>query len=112
MKCRKLVAACHATDHAIPDQDPMERSFHGIAAARALPHHLWEPGRRCLRRGPATFNTVNKIAHGISDTLAVGLVCEGLGNGLPVIIAPWLNRPLTRHGAYRRSLDHLPGHPR
>jgi phosphopantothenoylcysteine synthetase/decarboxylase len=53
---------------------------------------------------PATFNTVNKIAAGITDSLAVGLVCEGLGNGLPVIVAPWLNRPLTRHGAYRRSL--------
>jgi phosphopantothenoylcysteine synthetase/decarboxylase len=57
---------------------------------------------------PATFNTVNKIANGITDTLAVGLVCEGMGNGLPVIVAPWLNRPLTQHGAYRRSL-HLLG---
>jgi phosphopantothenoylcysteine synthetase/decarboxylase len=56
---------------------------------------------------PATFNTVNKIANGISDTLAVGLACEGLGYGRPVIIAPWLNRALAGHGAYRRSLDHL-----
>jgi phosphopantothenoylcysteine synthetase/decarboxylase len=56
---------------------------------------------------PASFNTVNKIAHGVSDTLAVGLVCEGLGHGRPVIVAPWFNRALARNGAYRRSLQHL-----
>lgn len=56
---------------------------------------------------PATFNTVNKIANGISDTLAVGLVCEALGYGRPVVIVPWMNRGLAGHGAYRRSLDQL-----
>lgn len=56
---------------------------------------------------PCTFNTVNKLANGISDTLAVGLVCEGIGNDLPVIVAPWANRALIRHGAYRRSIEHL-----
>ena len=53
---------------------------------------------------PATFNTVNKIANGISDTLAVGLLCEGLGSEKPVIMVPWMNRALASHGAYRRSL--------
>lgn len=56
---------------------------------------------------PATFNTVNKIANGITDTLVVGLVCEALGYDRPVIIAPWFNRALARHSAYGRSLDHL-----
>jgi hypothetical protein len=31
---------------------------------------------------PATFNTINKWAAGIADTLALGLVCEGIGMGL------------------------------
>lgn len=56
---------------------------------------------------PATFNTVNKIANGITDTLAVGLVCEGLGYGRPVVVAPWMNRALASYGAYARSLEHL-----
>jgi phosphopantothenoylcysteine synthetase/decarboxylase len=56
---------------------------------------------------PATFNTINKLAYGISDTLASGLLCEGVGYGHPVIIAPWMNRALARHGAYRRSLQIL-----
>jgi phosphopantothenoylcysteine synthetase/decarboxylase len=56
---------------------------------------------------PATFNTINKLAHGISDTLAAGLVCEGLGLGRPVIVVPWFNRALARSGSYRRSLQYL-----
>jgi len=35
---------------------------------------------------PATFNTVNKLAHGISDTLALGLVNEAVGSGVPVSV--------------------------
>ena len=56
---------------------------------------------------PATFNTINKLAHGISDTLAVGLLCEGLGNARPVIVAPWLNTALARSPAYRRGIELL-----
>lgn len=56
---------------------------------------------------PAPFNTVNKITNGISDTRAVGLVCEALGYGVPVVLVPWMNRGLVGHGAYRRSLDQL-----
>src|SRR5690349_20773194 len=33
---------------------------------------------------PATFNTINKLAGGISDTLALGLVNEAVGLGLPI----------------------------
>ena len=60
---------------------------------------------------PATFNTINKIANGITDTLAVGLVCEALGYGRPVVVVPWFNRGLSRHGAYGRSLGQLGAAP-
>lgn len=56
---------------------------------------------------PATFNTVNKLAHGITDTLALGLVCEGLGYGHPVIVVPCFNRGLASNGAYGRSIKLL-----
>ncbi len=56
---------------------------------------------------PASFNTVNKIANGISDTLAVGVVCEAIGKRQPVIIVPWMNRALAAHSAYARSIHHL-----
>jgi phosphopantothenoylcysteine synthetase/decarboxylase len=56
---------------------------------------------------PATFNTVNKLAHGISDTLALGLLNEGVGQGLPIIAAPWPNAHLARHPVFARSLATL-----
>jgi phosphopantothenoylcysteine synthetase/decarboxylase len=58
---------------------------------------------------PATFNTLNKWALGISDTLAVGLLCEYTGLGLPVIAAPCVGTGsgLDTHPAFQRSLEEL-----
>ncbi|MFA1543939.1 flavoprotein [Actinomadura monticuli] len=56
---------------------------------------------------PATFNTVNKWAHGISDTLALGLLNEAVGAGRPIIAAPWPNNALSRHPAFGRSVADL-----
>ena len=56
---------------------------------------------------PATFNTVNKLAGGISDTLALGLLNEGIGLGLPVILVPWPSIQLSRHPAFDRSVTAL-----
>lgn len=56
---------------------------------------------------PATFNTVNKWAQGISDTLALGLLNEAVGLGLPVVAVPWVNAGLARHPVFARSLATL-----
>ncbi|MCW2883391.1 MAG: hypothetical protein QOE54_3005 [Streptosporangiaceae bacterium] len=56
---------------------------------------------------PATFNTVNKWAQGGSDTLALGLLNEALGLGLPILAAPWPNAALARHPAFGQSVADL-----
>ena len=56
---------------------------------------------------PTTFNTVNKWAAGISDTLALGLLNEAVGSGLPVVAVPFPNLALARHPAFVRSLQTL-----
>src|SRR5262249_6684381 len=56
---------------------------------------------------PATFNTVNKFAAGISDTLALGLLNEALGTGLPIVMVPFPNRMLARHPAFTVSVSSL-----
>ena len=58
---------------------------------------------------PATFNTINKWAAGISDTLALGLLNEALGLGLPVVAVPFPNIALAQHPAFRRSIRELEG---
>lgn len=43
---------------------------------------------------PATFNTVNKLAAGIMDNYAAGLLCEALASRTPMTIAPMVNNRL------------------
>ena len=56
---------------------------------------------------PATFNTINKWAAGISDTLALGLLNEATGLGRPIVTVPWPNVALARHPAFGRSISTL-----
>jgi phosphopantothenoylcysteine synthetase/decarboxylase len=58
---------------------------------------------------PATFNTINKWALGISDTLAVGLLCEYMRRRMPVIAVPCVGTDsgLDSHPAFWRSLTTL-----
>ncbi|WP_326554736.1 flavoprotein [Micromonospora sp. NBC_01813] len=56
---------------------------------------------------PASFNTINKWASGISDNLALGVLNETLGTGLPMIVSPYAKPALTQHPAYRASVQTL-----
>jgi phosphopantothenoylcysteine synthetase/decarboxylase len=56
---------------------------------------------------PATFNTINKLAAGISDTLALGLLNEAVGAGLPIIAVPFPNQMLARHPVFIASVATL-----
>ncbi|MGW2834283.1 flavoprotein [Streptomyces sp. NPDC001286] len=58
---------------------------------------------------PATFNTVNKWAAGLADTLAVATLCEACGLGVPVAALPCVADALATHPAYRDSLVRLRG---
>lgn len=56
---------------------------------------------------PATFNTVNKLAAGIMDTYAAGLLCEALASQIPLTVAPMVNNRLWPHPAWQHNLDLL-----
>ncbi|MDX3245219.1 flavoprotein [Streptomyces sp. ME18-1-4] len=58
---------------------------------------------------PATFNTINKWAAGIADTLALGTLCEVSGLGIPIGVLPCVNETLAGHPAYQDSLIRLRG---
>ncbi|GAB2910512.1 flavoprotein [Streptomyces heilongjiangensis] len=58
---------------------------------------------------PATFNTLNKWAAGIADTLALGTLCEAYGLGVPIAVLPCVSEALAAHPAYRASLERLRG---
>jgi phosphopantothenoylcysteine synthetase/decarboxylase len=56
---------------------------------------------------PCTFNSLNKIAHGIADNLALSVVAEAVGRPTPVIVALSLNLPLTEHPLTAASIATL-----
>ena len=56
---------------------------------------------------PATFNMINQWAAGLSETLALGLINEAIGLGIPLVTVPWINGPLSRHPALAASLSRL-----
>lgn len=58
---------------------------------------------------PATFNTVNKWAAGLADTLAVGTLCEAAGLGVRIAVLPCVADALAAHPAYQDSLIRLRG---
>jgi phosphopantothenoylcysteine synthetase/decarboxylase len=66
------------------------------------------PPRGVVLFAPCSFNSLNKLAHGIADNLALSVVAEAIGRGTPVIIAPSMNAPLLDHPAAQASLKTLP----
>jgi len=58
---------------------------------------------------PASVNTINKWSHGICDTLALGLLVEGQGRGLPIVAVPYTNSAMAAHPAFLESVGRLRG---
>jgi phosphopantothenoylcysteine synthetase/decarboxylase len=66
------------------------------------------PLRGAVLFAPCSFNSLNKLAHGIADNLALSVVAEAIGRGTPVIVGPSLNAPLLSHPEAQASLRKLP----
>src|SRR6201988_754736 len=66
------------------------------------------PPRGVVLFAPCSFNSLNKLAHGIADSLALSVVAEAIGRGTPVIVGPSLNAPLLAHPMAQASLKKLP----
>jgi hypothetical protein len=56
---------------------------------------------------PATVNTINKWAAGICDTLALGILVEGIGKKLPIVALPFTNYAQAAHPAFEENIGKL-----
>jgi phosphopantothenoylcysteine synthetase/decarboxylase len=65
------------------------------------------PPRGVVLFAPCSFNSLNKLAHGIADNLALAVVAEAIGRRTPVIVGPSLNQPLLDHPMAQASLRTL-----
>ena len=104
------------TARVVPTPDAL--SFVDAAVLEALTGNKVEVGYRspsdarpprpdALIVAPATFNTINKSALGITDVHALGVIAEAIGRRIPVVMVPWINSPLAAREPFRRSIAQL-----
>lgn len=56
---------------------------------------------------PATYNTINKWAQGISDTYALGVLAELTSLDIPIVVLPFVNSALASRAPFRHSVESL-----
>ncbi|MFD4555824.1 flavoprotein [Streptomyces sp. NPDC058469] len=56
---------------------------------------------------PATFNTVNSWALGLTHDFVIGVVAEGIGKGIPIVAMPCVNSAYVQHRQFERSVAEL-----
>jgi phosphopantothenoylcysteine synthetase/decarboxylase len=87
-RIREITGALPATEYRSPEQPKRDRPVAVVVC-------------------PITFNTANKLAVGIADNYALGVLCEALGAGHQIVAIATLNDNLSGHPAWRRSVDLL-----
>jgi len=56
---------------------------------------------------PASYNTINKWAQGISDTYALGILAETTGLEVPIVVLPFVNSALAGRTPFQRNIESL-----
>jgi phosphopantothenoylcysteine synthetase/decarboxylase len=115
---RGLIQVGFATVIAIPTPNASRvlapRELADIAGAQVVESYFDlgirpRPPRGVVLFAPCSFNSLNKLAHGIADNLALSVVAEAIGRRTPVIVGPSLNQPLLDHPVAQASLRTLAG---
>src|SRR5262245_17029504 len=88
-----------------PDQLFAQPGAHWISDYEQPPLDVFPFGTMLV--APCTFNTFNKLAHGIADTLATSMIADALGAGCPIFIAPSMNHGLWNHPQTHESYQRL-----
>ncbi|WP_460071053.1 flavoprotein [Streptomyces sp. YKOK-I1] len=71
----------------------------------------WEPDvwpkADVIAFAPATFNSVNAWALGLTRDFVIGVVAEGVGKGIPMVTMPCVNAAYVQHQQFERSIAEL-----
>jgi phosphopantothenoylcysteine synthetase/decarboxylase len=92
-----------------PQQAELEQlTGHPVRSDYKLPGEpdVW-PKADVIAVAPATFNTMNAWALGITRDFVVGVVAEGIGKGIPLVAMPCVNAAYAQHRQFERSVTEL-----
>lgn len=104
----QVIATPAALDF-IDTTDLETRTGHAVRSRYRRPGEPRSARADAVIVAPASYNTVNKWANGISDTYALGILAEAPGLGIPVVVLPFVNSAFAGRRAFRRSVDELQG---
>ncbi|MFF1279900.1 flavoprotein [Streptomyces sp. NPDC058299] len=81
---------------------------HPVRSEYKLPGEpdVW-PKADVIAVAPATFNTINCWALGLTREFVVGVVAEGIGKGIPMVTMPCVNAAYVEHRRFERSVAEL-----
>ncbi|MEV8057862.1 flavoprotein [Streptomyces antimycoticus] len=82
-----------------------ELTGHPVRSRYKLPREpdAW-PSADVAVVAPATFNTINQWALGITDKFIVGFVAEAIGKGIPIVTMPCVNAAFVQHTQFDASI--------
>ncbi|MFD4633841.1 flavoprotein [Streptomyces sp. NPDC058284] len=81
---------------------------HPVRSEYKLPGEpdVW-PKADVILFAPATFNSLNSWALGLTHNFVVGVVAEGIGKGIPSVTMPCVNAAYVRHRRFEKSVAEL-----
>ncbi|WP_103562461.1 flavoprotein [Actinomadura rubteroloni] len=80
---------------------------HPIRTHYRKPSEPRTPRADAIIVAPATYNTINKWAAGISDTYALGILAEAPNLNIPVAVLPFVNTAMYARTPFQRSVEAL-----
>ncbi|MFB7168649.1 flavoprotein [Streptomyces sp. NPDC056242] len=85
-----------------------ELTGHPVRSEYKLPGQpdVW-PKADVILFAPATFNSINSWALGITSSFVVGVVAEAIGKGIPTVTMPCVNAAYAQHRQLHRSVTEL-----
>ena len=78
-----------------------------VVRPRAPDEARRRPRPSAVIAAPATFNTLNKLRAGISDTAALGALNDAVGSQVPLLVVPMVSDRLAGHPAWIETFDWL-----
>lgn len=94
-----------------PQATELERlTGHPVRSQYKLPGEpdVWPPAD-VIVVAPATLNTINAWALGLTERFVVGVVAEAIGKRIPMVAMPCVNAAYAQHPQFERSIETLRG---
>lgn len=102
----QIIATPSALDF-IDAQALEAQTGHPVRSQYRKPGEPRSPKADAIIVAPATYNTINKWANGISDTYALGILAEAPALDIPVTVLPFVNTALANRIAFQSSINTL-----